>query len=1720
MALRWTQIRNYSPKNLPRTLVLFATSVLYSVHLITCQPNNFILVTDLPVQQVDSKIWQGDLANSDLPLTGMPITGAILRTPAGISYDDTNNKVYWTDCNDHKLNRANYDGTNREEFTVSTCPVNIGLDTANQKMYWANEQTATIQMADYAIFNNPSSVVTTLYTVTQGMTPTRVWGIAVYLPQTFLFWSQWGGDPSIWRYDLGGTLPTICIITATGGFPTGITIDHDQEDVRLYWLDRMLNKIQSTDLSGQYLVTLYENNPQLVAPFGVGIFGKYIYWSDFNWQNIFRINKYTGVEPESVGPNVFRRAGAIYIHKANPGISQCSSCCSNNGDLLTVSPSSGSMLGGDLLVISGACNYPSVAMITCEFDTQGNQGMISVEGDAVDLSNGFMDLRCVTPTVFLTGRIPLSVSFLTMPGGTQITYNVIFTFINAEQIPPLVTRDVSVDWPSLSTFDIMWDTSIFNPSAMVIIDLLVYKESSPCTSGMCPSLSVIANLGNNVNYNVPSPWPYTFSEFNAQFSAISINGGITLPSALDNRVGIIRVSDLTWTASPMHPRAIWSDVHSLEWLLERTPSSSTWCRNTWATLQPNWPIANMGNDAPKCPCTQTQASRDFGRFHPHPDKVHCVRATHSSSPSTNSGDSPGTGQECCYDGGGTLLNVRDITITTKSNDNGQTGGGYAHRYHHAGISPYGTYGTVPYLSHFLHDIEPFLQCCSYSTSNCYWYKCYRPSHECTDYDEPDVATGIGDPHMMMLDGTAYTFNGKGEYLMLQTDLDEQFVLQARTNTLPNSDLPVTVFVAAAAQYYDSDIIHVEISLVRVLDVWVKEQGQEWRLLDFQSSTWYTLNGVSISGNNIEEDGVLVLFHRGVALELKATSGTNRVMSILFVAPQSFREHTTGLLGTWNDNPGDDFTTPAGTVISSDATVEELHYQFGLPWQIDADDSILYYRPRFSPASFRDDTFTPVFAPPQNPNVPEEALAACEGNKFCEFDYLATGDSEVAMATKEAIEEQEAIVEASRDVVICGALDHPVNGDVFVSRASVGGVALYTCIDGYMLMGLDKRVCEGNGEWFGMVPTCVLIPEIGPSSFSLNSSVYHVVENGGSVRIVIHRNGDTQIPGSVRLFTASVTALSPADFTIIDEHIQFDAGVEELERHITITDDNVMEPLKTLEIYLLEAVSSDVGMPNMATIFIEDDEVEHFFKNIIYSVGEEDGQVRLTVSKIGYLGPTTINYVTITGTATSPNDYTYKAEALTFEQDKPTAYIDIPIIDDNIFEDPEQFTVVLQSSRAGQIGDRDTAIVNIESEDKMCSTPCKNGGLCIDKDTCQCSTPFSGQYCEIDTCSPSCENGGICKDANTCQCTASFTGTRCEIAVCSPPCRNGGSCTEGNVCSCPTGFIGSYCERVDCSPPCQNGGMCVFEKCMCPLQFTGSYCQNTATDECSVPGICGGPEFLCVETSDGFRCECTNGHYAAGDLCVLASRIIIGQIKVMKLDDDVLTFTDALNSTATTEYVELTKVLDAVLTGILRFSLPGFIELNIRGFSAGSVLVTYEILLSEDSSVRSEDVLDTLSRSTSPRGVLGGSTVKVDPFFTMIISEICPLNYCSGNGTCEIDAVNDQSICKCNDGYRGQQCLEHVDEIRRDKDFSVSVIVAFGCLLIVIIIMSSVVGFCFCRRVRRAMFMTSQSQKPYASRVTYGFGSGDNFALYSTDRLQTVSANNSSLQWHRRHLGHY
>ncbi|XP_038823433.1 protein jagged-2-like isoform X1 [Salvelinus namaycush] len=181
-------------------------------------------------------------------------------------------------------------------------------------------------------------------------------------------------------------------------------------------------------------------------------------------------------------------------------------------------------------------------------------------------------------------------------------------------------------------------------------------------------------------------------------------------------------------------------------------------------------------------------------------------------------------------------------------------------------------------------------------------------------------------------------------------------------------------------------------------------------------------------------------------------------------------------------------------------------------------------------------------------------------------------------------------------------------------------------------------------------------------------------------------------------------------------------------------------------------------------------------------------------------------------------------------------------------------------------------------------PCKNGGRCVDLVNdfyCQCQDNWKGKTChsrESQCDSSTCSNGGTCFDHGDtfrCTCLSGWGGSTCNTGKNSPcdsnPCENRGTCVGGGdayTCICKDGWEGPTCTQNtnDCNPtPCYNRGVCVdgvnWFRCECAAGFAGPDCRINI-DECQTSPCAYGS--TCVDEINSFRCVCPLGW--AGPRC--------------------------------------------------------------------------------------------------------------------------------------------------------------------------------------------------------------------------------------------------------------
>ncbi|XP_033100065.1 sushi domain-containing protein 2-like [Anneissia japonica] len=694
---------------------------------------------------------------------------------------------------------------------------------------------------------------------------------------------------------------------------------------------------------------------------------------------------------------------------------------------VTVFPCSGSMLGGDRILIQGPC-FHIEHNITCKFinpDTgPETQGVVL----------GALKAECVTPILFQTGKIKFYVS---IDGGLTFGFTGEFTISNIDN----VVAPVTLEYYDLSRITVTWDTS-FTQYQFVNIELFTYLE-------------------NWETLDVTLERQTIKEKVDGASGVIMFNHNDVLVDFNDN-IGIIRVSK--WDSNGvLYVPGVWSDVFDLGWLHEAQNSFSfdTWCYE-WGLLDDS--LGNFLGDTRSCPCTLQQALADISRYTLHSacdlpsnyvygcealDYIpQCVRA--------NTPSESGSGLECCYGPAGELLNIQDYMYA-----------GFSHRRHYKAMTPHGVSGQVPYLSHFAADILPYRYSCFYSQQEyCTSFKIRRPSDDCTGYVPPRIGGGNGDPHIRTLDGISYTFNGHGEYTLVEA-LNGRFVMQSRTE--PITGTYASRFTAIAAEFNGTDSVHIGLSERRGLDVRIKSE-RGWQLIDFECdlSDFWDFNGMSVyKPKGTGGVRITVVFDAGIAFTI---GEANDVMSIIFLGSETMKGNTRGLLGTWNDDWNDDFLTPNGFTLHRNATLPEIHFNFGELWRIDPENSLFYYEPGKDNNDYSDSTFIPIFDPPNNVNVDEVQLVC--GDIFeCIFDYQVTENPAIAKGTRTSVDELVDVVDSCAPVVACPFVSAPINGTKNGALNVEGSHLIFSCDHGFDLLGSDRIVCEANGIWSNNPPVC-------------------------------------------------------------------------------------------------------------------------------------------------------------------------------------------------------------------------------------------------------------------------------------------------------------------------------------------------------------------------------------------------------------------------------------------------------------------------------------------------------------------------------------------------------------------------------------------------------------------------------------------------------------------------
>ena len=85
---------------------------------------------------------------------------------------------------------------------------------------------------------------------------------------------------------------------------------------------------------------------------------------------------------------------------------------------------------------------------------------------------------------------------------------------------------------------------------------------------------------------------------------------------------------------------------------------------------------------------------------------------------------------------------------------------------------------------------------------------------------------------------------------------------------------------------------------------------------------------------------------------------------------------------------------------------------------------------------------------------------------------------------------------------CPELPDPPHGDVHLTGRHFNDRAVYTCDDGYQIVGLDQVLCNSNGQWSGEQPTCKQSAYNSQSRFYCGepTTIPHAKHNGSKEQV--------------------------------------------------------------------------------------------------------------------------------------------------------------------------------------------------------------------------------------------------------------------------------------------------------------------------------------------------------------------------------------------------------------------------------------------------------------------------------------------------------------------------------------------------------------------------------------------------------------------------------------------
>jgi subtilisin-like proprotein convertase family protein len=222
----------------------------------------------------------------------------------------------------------------------------------------------------------------------------------------------------------------------------------------------------------------------------------------------------------------------------------------------------------------------------------------------------------------------------------------------------------------------------------------------------------------------------------------------------------------------------------------------------------------------------------------------------------------------------------------------------------------------------------------------------------------------------------------------------------------------------------------------------------------------------------------------------------------------------------------------------------------------------------------------------------------------------------------------------------------------------------------------------------------------------SSAGYSVLENASAVTVTVVLSGSTALTTTVNYATSDGTARSGSDYTQSQNTLTFPPASVPISRTFSVpivTANSAYEGDEWLALTLSAPAHAALGSPNLATLFIQEDDPPPTlqFSSASASLVEANTGYSVNVTLSGLTEVTaTVSYATGGGTAAAGSDYQPASGTLTFPPLTTSRPISVTLLDDSLYEVDEAFKLTLASPVSATLGAPGAFTVTILAQDPL------------------------------------------------------------------------------------------------------------------------------------------------------------------------------------------------------------------------------------------------------------------------------------------------------------------------------------------------------------------------------------------------------------------------------------